>query len=269
MHAGASPMRRNPSVSELMPDAPGMVAPYGTVWISRQVCPTPVSDISPHTKVWPAVLETHARRPRQMSMGHGDMFRQGTAGTRRVSYARPASRRPSRYTYRASSRSIDVELQRNQQHRLWEQGHSIFGLPEEADVLVKPLRLNRPLKEIRSWSEEPSSASPLPKRVFVRAVIRSKSHVAVALEREFDLDHLRATILDPLPCPQSSDFNREVLLSRLELSDEDLEPQSPVDAEMADDDDGDVAVKKEKQDMPPFLKHPQFVPKATTVPMSK
>lgn len=261
MHSGPSPMRRNLS------DASEMGAPY--VWVPKQLCPTPVSEISPHTKVWPAVLETHARRPRQMSMGHGDMFRQGTAGTRRVSYARPASRRPSRYTYRASSRSIDVELQRNQQHRLWEQGHSIFGLPEEADVLVKPLRLNRPLKEIRSWSEEPSSASPLPKRVFVRAVIRSKSHVAVALEREFDLDHLRATILDPLPCPQSSDFNREVLLSRLELSDEDLEPQSPVDAEMADDDDGDVAVKKEKQDMPPFLKHPQFVPKATTVPMSK
>ncbi|KAM0521077.1 hypothetical protein ACHAPE_002549 [Trichoderma viride] len=265
MHSGPSPMRRN------LNNASEMGAPY--IWVPKQLCPTPVSEISPHTKVWPAVFEAHARRPRQMSMGHGDVFRQSTSGPLRVSYTRAASRRQSMYTYRARNRSIDVELQRNQQHRLslWERGHKIFGLPGEADVFVKPLHLSRPLKEIRSWTEERSSASPLSQRVFVRAVIRSKSHgriKRIGLKREFKLDELRATALDPLPCPQSKNFNRQVLLSRLQLSDEDLEAQSPVDLDMADDGDDDVVVKKEKTEMPPILEHPQPVPKATTVPMS-
>ncbi|KAM0460141.1 hypothetical protein ACHAO4_002272 [Trichoderma viride] len=261
MHSGPSPMRRNLS------DASDMVAPY--VWVSRQLCPTPVSDISPHTKVWPSVLEAHARRPRQMSIGHGDMFRQSTAGALRVSATRAASRRQSMYTYRARNRSIDVELQRIQHHRLslWERGHRIFGLPEEADYLVKPLHLKRPLREIRSWSKESSSTSPLSQRVFVHAVINSESPDSIALEREFDLRRLRATVLDPLPSPQSKNFNREVLLSRLKLSDEDLERQPPVDIEMADDGDDEVVVKKEKTEMPLF-EHPRSVPKASTVPMS-
>ncbi|UKZ65157.1 uncharacterized protein TrAtP1_006352 [Trichoderma atroviride] len=262
MHSGPSPMRHNLS------DASDVVAPY--VWVSRQFCPTPVSDISPHTKVWPTVFETHARRPRQMSMGHGDVFRQSTAGALRVSATRAASRRQSMYTYRARNRSMDVGLQRQQQHRLslWERGHRIFGRPGEADVLVKPLHLNLPLREIRSWSKESSSASPLSRRVHVHAVVNSKSRGRFGLTRKFKLEELRATALDPLPCPQSKNFNRQVLLSRLQLSDEDLEPQSPVDLEMADDSDDEVMIKKEKTEMPPDFKNSQPVLKAKAVPMS-
>ncbi|KAL6904550.1 hypothetical protein GGI43DRAFT_397494 [Trichoderma evansii] len=269
INSGASPMRRNLSVPEVMSDVSRVTTPLGTIWISRQVCPTPLSEVSPHTNVWPAVVEAHAIRPRQMSTGHGETFQQSTAKARRVSYALPASRRRSMPTYGTVSRSTYMQLQQIQQHRhsLWEQGHKVFGRQEEADFLVKPLQLRRPRREIRSWSEEPSSASSLSKRVMVRAIIRSKSHVPIGLKREFDLDDLRATIPDPIPSPQSSNFDHEVLLSRLELSDEDLEPQSPVDSEIADDD-SDVVVKTEKTDMPPFLKHSQFLPKATSVPMS-
>ncbi|KAL7926886.1 hypothetical protein ACQKWADRAFT_92216 [Trichoderma austrokoningii] len=268
MHPVASPMRRNFS------DASEMVAhPY--VFVSRQVCPTPMSEISPHTKVWPAVYDTHATRPRHMSIGHGEVYRQTTARVPRGPYTR-ASRRQSIYTpdYRIRNRSIvDAELQRSQRHRLslWEQGHKIFGRPEEADVLVKPLQLKRPLREIRSWSEEPCSAPPSSQRVVVRAVVRSKSRAPIAMKREFNLTQLRATVLDPPPGPQSSDFNHEVLLSRLQLSDEDIESKYPVDAEMADDGDDDdvvVVVKKEHPDMPPFLDRPQFVLKASAIPMS-
>ncbi|KAH8121815.1 hypothetical protein FP744_10007065 [Trichoderma asperellum] len=271
IHSSASPMRRNLSVPEVMSDTSEVMTPFGTVWISRQVCPTPVSDVSPRTKGWPAVVEAHAIRPRQMSMGHGDMFRQSTAGALRMSYVNlSANRRRSMPAYGAAHRQLHMQLQqiRQYRHSLWEQGHRIFGRSEEADFLVKPLQLRRPRREIRSWSEGPSSASPLSKRVWVRAIIRSKSHVPIGLKREFDLDDLRATIPDPIPSPQSSNFNREVLLSRLELSDEDVDSQSPVDSEMADDGDSDVVVKTEKPDMPPFLKHPKFLPKATSVPMS-
>lgn len=264
MHPGPSPLRRNLS------DASEVVAPY--VWVSRQICPTPVSEISPHTKVWPTLYETHARRPRQMSMGHGDLFRQSTAGALRMSATRAASRRQSMYTYRARNGSIDVQLQRIQQHRLalWERGHRIFGLPQDTDIFVKPLDLDMPLKEIRSWPKHSSSASPLPQRIFVHAVINSESRRRrFGLTREFNLDELRATVLDPLPCPQSKDFSREILLSRLPLSDEDLESQAPLDLEMADASDDEVVVKKEKTDMPPISKYPQPVPKAKAVPMSE
>jgi hypothetical protein len=223
-----------------------------------------MSEISPHTKGWATVFEAHARRPRRMSMGPADLYRQSTAGTLRVPHTQSSSRRQSMLTYR------DKRLQQvRQRHSLWEQGHRLFGLPEEADVFVKPLHLNRPLREIRSWSEEPSSASSSSQRVFVRAIIRSKSRGLIAVKREFDLDRLRETVLDPLPSSQSSNFNCEVLLSRLELSDKDVKPQAPVDVEMVDDCHDKVVVKKEKTDMPSFLKHPEFVPKATAVPMSK
>lgn len=272
INSGASPMRRNLSVPEVMSDVSRVTTPLGTIWISRQVCPTPLSEVSPHTNVWPAtVLEAHAIRPRQMSIGHSETLQQSTAGARRVLYAPPANRRRSMPAYGTVSRSTYMQLQQIQQHRhsLWEQGHRIFGRQEEADFLVRPLQVGRPRREIRSWSEEPSSASSLSKRVMVRAIIRSKSHVPIGLKREFDLDDLRATIPDPIPPPRSSNFNREVLLSKLKSSGEDLEPQSPVDSEMADNDDSDVVVKTEKTDMPPFLKHPKFLPKAASVPMSK
>jgi hypothetical protein len=127
-----------------------------------------------------------------------------------------------------------------------------------------------PLKEIRSWPKQPSSASPLSQRVFVHAVINSESRRRrFGLTREFKLDELRATALDPLASPQSKDFSRQVLLSRLPLSDEDLESQPPVDLEMADDSDDEVVVKKERTDMPPIFQHPQPVPKAKAVPMSE
>lgn len=270
LNSSASPMRRNLSVPEVMHDASEVRTPLGTVWISRSVYPTPVSEASPHTNVWPAVLEAHVIRPRQMSMGHNDMFRQNAAGALCASHAAPANRRQS-MPYGAAKRAIYMQLQQIQQHRhlLWEQGHRVFGRRDEADFIVKALQLRRPRREVGSWAQGPSFASPLSKRVLVRAIIRSKSRVPIGIKREFGLDDLRATILDPIPSPQSNNFNCEVLLSRLELSDEDLGPQSPVDSETADDGDSDVVVKREKTDMPPILKHPRFVPKATSVPMSK
>ncbi|KAL7939459.1 hypothetical protein V8C35DRAFT_286688 [Trichoderma chlorosporum] len=116
--------------------------------------------------------------------------------------------------------------------RLWEQGSKRFGSLEDADVFVRPLPLRKYQENLTSLSEDntpspispssplqsPASSSPASvssRRLSVRAIIHSKSHPPIGLKREFDLDRLRATIPDPLPSPQSPNFNPEALLSNL------------------------------------------------------
>jgi hypothetical protein len=273
-------MIRTLSVSESISDASGLTTPFGTFWtISKQLCPTPVSDVSPCTQVLPFVLEARSIGGQQPSAGRSNVFLSNTAESLHMSYATnlSASRRQSVPSYGAAHRYMQLQQIQRQRLALWEQGSGKFGCSEEADVFVKPLQLRRPRRDIRSSSEGPDSASPtspLHRRLFVRAVIHSKTHVPVGLKREFDLDALRATIPDPLLSPRSRNFNREALLSKLGQSDGELSSHSPVDSSMAnacDNEDGvhDVNIKVEETNTSPSLKCRRYSSKVTAVPISE
>ncbi|KAK5992692.1 hypothetical protein PT974_06107 [Cladobotryum mycophilum] len=97
---------------------------------------------------------------------------------------------------------------------LWKRGAQSFGNAEDADVFVKPLQLPRPSEEPTDNGVSPLS-SPESGHLTVRAVVRSKERAAVGLKRHFELEKLRATLPEPLPSPNSPNFDREALLSAL------------------------------------------------------
>ncbi|RFU72654.1 hypothetical protein TARUN_9598 [Trichoderma arundinaceum] len=222
-------------------DAAGLLTPLGTLWTtSRQLHPTPVSAFSPCRRVLPFVIEARSTGGPNAPREQNDISVATAAETLRSSFSSdiPAKYRPPNYRphlHQVQCPRLD----------LWEQGPRKFGRLEDADVFVKPLQLRRSRREIRSWSdgpETPSSASPSSRRLCVRAVIRSKTHLPIGLKREFDLDALRATIPDPLPSPRSPNFNQEALLSKLEQSGGEQSTDPPAEPALADvshDEDGD------------------------------
>ncbi|KAL7908606.1 hypothetical protein GGI35DRAFT_493674 [Trichoderma velutinum] len=183
---------------------------------------------------------------------------------------------------------------------LWQQGARRFGCLEDADVLVRPLPLEKFHDNSESLSKDPGtpsiasrSSSPFPspalssptltssRRLSVRAIIHSKSHSPIGLKREFDLDALRATIPDPLPSPRSPNFNPEALLSILEPLNRKRRASYPPDVDSItasnneDHDeggeersDGDAGRTAESMASPPSCKRPRISAQPTAVPIN-
>ncbi|KAH6609197.1 hypothetical protein Trco_002543 [Trichoderma cornu-damae] len=278
-------------IPETTSEVAGLTTPLGTLWtISRQPHPTPVSAISPRTRLLPFVTEARSTRGQAAPAEAGDAVLPGSPETLRLSLSVSisASRRPPNSSYGSAARRKRLEQIQRLRLELWEQGAGKFGRFEEADVFVKPLPLRRARREIRSWSEDPgtSSSSPAspapsaaPRRLFVRAIIRSKTHTPIGLKREFDLDALRATIPDPLPSPRSPNFSREALLSNLEQSGGEQSAPSSAASTLTDasDDEGDDgnervgddgdAAKAEKAITSPPIKWRRFSSETIAVPM--
>ncbi|KAL7786406.1 hypothetical protein V8C37DRAFT_392246 [Trichoderma ceciliae] len=269
-------------IPETTSDSAGLITPLGTLWTtSRRLHPTPVSAVSPCTRVLPFIIEARSTRGQQTPVERSDILLPSSPETLRVSLSMSlsASCRQSTPSYRTAHRQTLLQHIQQQRLELWEQGARKFGRLEEADVFVKPLQLRRSRREIRSWSVGPdtaSSASPSSRRLFVRAVIRSKTHIPIGLKREFDLDALRATIPDPLPSPRSPSFNRETLLSNLEQPGGEESTPANVSSDEDDDDKdgdddgsdgGDGAVKAEETIASPSISWRRFSPKAVAVPI--
>ncbi|KAH6692645.1 hypothetical protein F5X68DRAFT_250879 [Plectosphaerella plurivora] len=107
---------------------------------------------------------------------------------------------------------VDASKIHHEQLKLRAWGDIYFGDIKSADVLVQAVSLRRPSDISSASSEASNSAASSPlvyqKHLVVRARVRPRNpqRKNFLIQREFDIDQLRATIPDPLPTgfvPQS------------------------------------------------------------------
>jgi hypothetical protein len=109
--------------------------------------------------------------------------------------------------------SVDASKIHHEQLKLRAWGDIYLGDTKSADVLVQAVSLRRPSDMSSTCSEASNSAASSPQMLFSRHLVvrarvrpRNPQRKNFLIQREFDIDQLRATIPDPLPTgfvPQS------------------------------------------------------------------
>lgn len=210
----------------------GLTTPSGTKWTVAKRTPlvssTPTSNISTSPLPTPEIeiQATGDRKPVvnedvAAPANHKEYVRYTAKSTPRLSSPRSV----------AAFREMQFQQFRED---LWRRGLRQLSHLENADIFVVPLKLPRAaLDERTTKAGDGVASSPVPRtprhgHFTVRAVVHSKRRAAIGLMRRFDLDALRATLPDPLPSPRSPNFDREALLSALEMRRRDTPSVSPL-----------------------------------------